>query len=388
MRFWERDPANGPGPKIWENGLRFFLAFSNPYFCGKEGIFFRKFFSQKISHWPSTFFGYPQPLGVCAIVPGDCNHSNGTAEPARWRHKPLHCQRCRFRFDAIPAHCTLCWHIEHAKFRNYEMKKWIIFRFFSCCDFGGTKIGVVCQNAKRFFFGFWWFCCLLPVFSCLCFVKKAQKGYFSAIQRFFVYFVPPKGLSLKSFFSSYSVFFSGFPFVFPFKTPFYPSAFWPSAPFWKTLVFLVSLFFFFLPFPFLMFACFFKQTFLTSHFWNPSCFHFGGLFISSVVFVFVLIFHVSAFLFWCWLCFWYVLFCYCLVLVVFLVLLSQTMKKHCFPCNSSVLVMLVTRSFYIFFAVSCFWSCFFFLVLFVSILDIWFVLCCVCVVWFSLKKKE
>ena len=55
VRFWERDPANGPGPKIWENGLRFFLAFSNPYFCGKEGIFFANF-SRKKSHTGRQLF--------------------------------------------------------------------------------------------------------------------------------------------------------------------------------------------------------------------------------------------------------------------------------------------------------------------------------------------
>ena len=111
-------PCKRTKTKNLRNRLRFFLALSNPY-------------PQKISHWPSTFFGYPQPLGVCAIFPGDCDLSDGTAEPARWRHKPLHCQRRRFRFDAIPAHCTICWHIEHAQFRNFEMKKWIIFCFFS-----------------------------------------------------------------------------------------------------------------------------------------------------------------------------------------------------------------------------------------------------------------
>ena len=80
-----------------------FSRVSNRYFCGRRGISFRRFFSQKISHWPSNFFGYPQPLGVCAIVPRDCNHRNGTAEPARWRRKPLHCQRRRVQFSASPS---------------------------------------------------------------------------------------------------------------------------------------------------------------------------------------------------------------------------------------------------------------------------------------------
>ena len=43
-------------------------------------------------------------------------------------------------------------------------------------------------------------------------------------------------------------------------------------------------------------------------------------------------------------------------------------EKHCFPCSSSVLVMLVTREFSFFFSFM-FWFLFAFLVLFVSIFD-------------------
>ena len=127
-----------------------------PIFLRKGRPFFRKFFSQKLSHWPSTFFGYPQPLGVCAIIPGDCDHSNGTAEPARWRHKPLHCQRRRFRFDAIPAHCILCWHIEIAQFRNFEMKNGLCFVFF-VLRLCGTIFGFGRFPLKPQFYSFSWF---------------------------------------------------------------------------------------------------------------------------------------------------------------------------------------------------------------------------------------
>ena len=49
--------------------------------------------------------------------------------------------------------------------------------------------------------------------------KKAQKGYFPAVFEAFFLFSSPKGLSFKSFFSSYYVLFPCFPFVFPFKIP-------------------------------------------------------------------------------------------------------------------------------------------------------------------------
>ena len=62
-----------------------------------------------------------------AIHTGTNTHPN--LPSARWRRKALHCQRHRFQFNAIPLHCAL-WQIEHAKFRNFETKKWIISPFF------------------------------------------------------------------------------------------------------------------------------------------------------------------------------------------------------------------------------------------------------------------
>ena len=65
-------------------------------------------------------------------------------------------------------------------------------------------------------------------------------------------------------------------------------------------------------------------------------------------------------------------------------------EKHCFPCNSSIFghagykVVIYFFSF-MFLVLFVFLFC---IVLFVSILDIWFVLCCVCVVWFSLFLQK
>ena len=180
------------------------------------------------------------------------------------------------------------------------------------------------------FFFFWWLCFLLPVFWFLCFVKKAQKGYFLAILEVFCPFCSRKGPVLRCFFSSYFVFFA---FVFPFKTPFYPFAFWPSAPFWKTLIFLVSFFFFFLLFPFLMFACFFQTnfpnipflksnllSFLAVSFFCCSCFCFGCVCFSLSVFCCYAGFVFGVF-------FGFVL---CFVFVFFLVLVPVYEKKAVF----------------------------------------------------------
>ena len=59
-----------------------------------------------------------------------------------------------------------------------------------------------------------------PLCFCACVLQKAQKGYFPAILEVFKFCSPEKAWSLKSFFSSYSVFFLVFLFVFPFKIPF------------------------------------------------------------------------------------------------------------------------------------------------------------------------
>ena len=199
--------------------------------------------------------------------------------------------------------------------------------------------------------GFFWyvfFCFLVVLFfvSCvfvLVFCKQAQKGYFPAILEVFVYFVSPKGLSLKSFFSSYSVFFSGFPFVFPFKTPFYPFAFWPSAPFWKTLILLVSLSFFFLPFPFLMFACFVQTSFPNIPFLKPKLLSFW--FLISFFCCFCLCPHISCFclsvlmLALFLVCFYLLLFCFSFVSCFAFIDYENTV----FPAILVFLVMLVTR---------------------------------------------
>ena len=95
------------------------------------------------------------------------------------------------------------------------------------------------------------------------------------------------------------------------------------------------------------------------------------------------------FLFWCWLCFWYVLFCSCLVFVLFLVLLSQTMKNTVFP---ALLVYFshVGYKVVLYFFNFRFWLLFVFSCVVCFLLDIWFVLFCGCVVWYSslFKRKQ
>ena len=84
------------------------------------------------------------------------------------------------------------------------------------------KIVVVCQNAKRSFFGMFFFCFLVVLFFVACvfvlvFCKKAQKGFFPAILEVFCLYCSHKRHVLKCFFSSYFVFFG---FSLSFKNPF------------------------------------------------------------------------------------------------------------------------------------------------------------------------
>ena len=178
------------------------------------------------------------------------------------------------------------------------------------------------------FFAFWWFCFLLPVFWFLCFVQKAQKSYFPAILEVFGLFCSHKRPVLRCFFSSYFVFFA---FVFSFKTPFYPFAFWPSAPFWKTLIFLVSFFFFFLLFPFLMFACFFQTNFPNIPLFEIQfAFVFGCFFFLLFLFLFWLCMFQPFLFFCCYAGFVFGVFfgfVLCFVFVFFLVLVPVYEKK-------------------------------------------------------------
>ena len=121
----------------------------------------------------------------------------------------------------------------------------------------------------------------------------------------------------------------------------------------------------------------FNQTFLISHVWNPSCFHFLVVNLFHLLFLFcVFMFPVSAFRFWCWLCFgvfYFVLGPFYFVIVLFFVsyFACTDYEKHGFPCNASVFshvgykVGLYFVQFHVLVLVC------FFLVLFVSILVIW-----------------
>ena len=225
------------------------------------------------------------------------------------------------------------------------------------------KIGVVCQNAKGFFWGmfffaFWWFCFFVACVFVLVFCKKAPKGYFPAILEVFCLFCSPKRPVLKCFFSSFSVFFPGFPFFFPFKIPFFSLFFVHQPLFGKDSLWGFLLSFYFV-FSFLNVCFFVWSNFLTSPFWTPSCFCFFFC-IFSVVFVFVFMVYVSAFLFWCWLCFVMFLFCFDFVFVWFLVFCFRTMKKTLFSLQFSCFCRVGFKVVYCF-SVSYFRCCLYFL---------------------------
>ena len=194
------------------------------------------------------------------------------------------------------------------------------------------------------------FGCLVVLFSSLCYYIlfwKNQKGYVPAIIESFFSFVSPKGLSLKSFFSSYSVFFSGFPFVFPFKTLFVFFPFCPSTPFWKTLIFCFFFISLVLAFSFLNAYLFFQTNFPNIPILKPELLSF--LVVHLCLLLFLFLFSCFIFLPFCFdvgfvfgMLFVLVLFLFCFLFCF------HRLWKHRFPCNSSVFVMLVTRWFCIF----------------------------------------
>ena len=187
---------------------------------------------------------------------------------------------------------------------------------------------------QKGFFGVCFFCFLVVLFFVACvfvlvFCKKAQKGYFPAILEVFCLFCSPKRPVLKCFFSSFSVFFPGFPFFFPFKIPFF-LCFLSINPFLEKI--LCGGFFchFILSFPFLMFASFFETNFLTSPFWNPSCFCFWHFFCC-----FCFCFHGVCFclsvLMLALFCYVFILFWFCFCFVSCFFLLSDYEKNTVFP---------------------------------------------------------
>ena len=187
-------------------------------------------------------------------------------------------------------------------------------------------------------------CVFFPLCFCSCLEKKkVPKRLFSVVLEFFLFCSPRRNvfkISLLFLFSFCSV----FSFCPPFQNSI--SSLWLLSfnPFLENICFwgfLLSLFF--VAFPLIMFACFFETNFLTSGFWNSSCFHFW-------------LFLPLLFLFWfscfCHYVFMLALFLVCfssvLVLFLFCFLLCFRLWKCCFPCNSFFFaggggVMLVAR---------------------------------------------
>ena len=101
MWDFEKETLQTDQDQKFERMVWAFLSRFQIHISAERKVFFLANFScKKISHWLSNFFRYPQPLGVCALVPEDCNQSSGTAKPARWRRQPLHCgdvNPCIFR---------------------------------------------------------------------------------------------------------------------------------------------------------------------------------------------------------------------------------------------------------------------------------------------------
>ena len=115
-----------------------------------------------------------------------------------------------------------------------------------------TKIGVVCQNGQRCFFGPFWVLVVLFFLVSLCFCASvlytiARNGYFPAFLEVFCLFCSHKRPVLNCLCSSYFAFFA---FVFPFKNPFSSLLFCPSNPFLEKTLCGVSFVFLLLAFSF------------------------------------------------------------------------------------------------------------------------------------------
>ena len=188
------------------------------------------------------------------------------------------------------------------------------------------NIGGCLLTCKKVFLCFLFFGALV-LFSLLVFFLggQAPKRLFSCNFRGSSSFVPPVGLSLRSFSSSYSFIFLVF-LVSPVSKFHIFLCCLSINPFLKT--FLVSSIFLLLPFPLLMFACLFKRNFPNVPFSRPTCFHVWlFLFCSSVAFVYAFMFHVSVFMFSVGIVFGMLFFCFCFVfLLCFWLLLSDYEK--------------------------------------------------------------
>ena len=173
--------------------------------------------------------------------------------------------------------------------------------------------------------------CFLFVFVLVC-LEKAPQRLFSSSFRVFFYIVPPKGLSLKSFFSCYSVVFSLFSCCPPFQNSIFSLAFAHQPLFGKYYSFLVSSVFLFFCFPLLMLACFSETNIPNISLLKPTLLSFLVVYLFLQLFLFLFAcFLFLWFCFLCWLCFWYVfllfLFCFCFASCF----AFRLWKKHCFP---------------------------------------------------------
>ena len=172
-----------------------------------------------------------------------------------------------------------------------------------------------CQNGKRWFFfvlfGFWWFCFFgFSVFLCFCFVHNSPKWLFSCIFRGFLSISFPQKAWLKLF-----VFFLLFFFCFCLLfNPLFSLLFVHQPLFRKDSLWGFFYILFWLAFSFPNVCLFIWNKFCSHPFLKPKLLSFLAVYFSSVVQVFVFMVYVSAFLFLCWLCFWYLfvlVLCFC-----------------------------------------------------------------------------
>ena len=125
--------------------------------------------------------------------------------------------------------------------------------------------------------------------------NSRRKGLFSCnLLKYFSLVVSPKGLSLKSFVSSYSVLFACFPFVPPSKFHLFSLVFVHQPLLENISLGVSSVFLCFAAFPLFMFACLFQTNFPNIPFCETQvAFIFGCFF--HLFYCFCFCFHVSCF---------------------------------------------------------------------------------------------
>ena len=234
----------------------------------------------------------------------------------------------------------LCW--KHSFYSVFSKHSFAEIRECKLKNRNLPKIGGCLPTFKKAVFLFVLLCFGALVFSLFLFFlgKKAPKRLVSCNFRGFSSFVPPKGLSLKSFSSSYSVF-PCFAFLLPQNSIFFLCVL-SINPLLENILFWQVFFYHYLTSPLLMFCLFFERNIPNIHHLKTNLLSFSAIYF-TIVFIFVFMFCNSAFLFYVGFVFGYVFLLLLFSVVVLFLVCFQTMKNIGFPALLVFWVMVNRR---------------------------------------------